>query len=240
MPGRAEGGPAVAVVIPAYQAALTIAGVVAATLRALPEAAVYVVDDGSRDKTGDRAGDNAGKGGRGVTVLTHPRNLGKGAALGTGIERALADGAQIIVTLDADGQHPPNELPRLVAPLAAGDADFVLGARARSAAMPFGRRCTNWLSAALASRIGGQRIPDAQTGFRAFSRGLALAVRPAAPRYDFETVFLLEALRRGFRVRSVPVPTIYDWGRSHFRPWADTWRVARVFTRYGSRMLFGR
>jgi glycosyltransferase involved in cell wall biosynthesis len=244
MPGRAEGSPAVAVVIPAYQAALTIAGVVAATLRALPEAAVYVVDDGSRDQTGDKAGE----GGRGmrVTVLTHPRNLGKGAALRTGIERALADGAHIVVTLDADGQHPPDELPRLVAPLARGDADFVLGARARSAAMPFGRRCTNWLSAALASRIGGQRIADAQTGFRAFSRGLALAVRPAALRYDFETVFLLEALERGFRVRSVPVPTIYDrgpggqGGRSHFRPWADTWRLARVFTRYGSRMLFGR
>jgi glycosyltransferase involved in cell wall biosynthesis len=259
VPGRAEGSPAVAVVIPAYQAAATIAGVVAATVRALPEAAVYVVDDGSRDQTGDkardRAGDTAGEGGRGVTVLTHPRNLGKGAALRTGIERALADGAHIVVTLDADGQHPPDELPRLVAPLARGDADFVLGARARSAAMPFGRRCTNWLSAALASRIGGQRIADAQTGFRAFSRGLALAVRPAALRYDFEAVFLLEALGRGFRVRSVPVPTIYDrgpggpggpggqggqGGRSHFRPWADTWRLARVFTRYGSRKLFGR
>jgi glycosyltransferase involved in cell wall biosynthesis len=241
MPVRAEGSAAVAVVIPAYRAASTITGVVTATLRALPGAAVYVVDDGSGDETGDKAGDAAGEGGRGrVTVLTHPRNLGKGAALRTGIARALADGAQIVVTLDADGQHPPDVLPRLVAPLARGDADLVLGARARTAAMPFGRRCTNWLSAALASRIGGQPIADAQTGFRAFSRAVAQAVRPAALHYDFETAFLLEALGRGFRVRSVPVPTIYDGVRSHFRTWADTWRVARVLTRYGSRILRGR
>jgi len=190
---------------------------------------VYVVDDGSRDKTGEKAG---GEGrGKGVTVLAHPRNLGKGAALRTGIARALADGARIVLTLDADGQHAPVELSRLLAPL--------LGARARTAAMPRGRRCTNWLSAALASRIGGQPIADAQTGFRAFSRAVAEAARPAGSGYDFETAFLLQALAQGFRVRSVPVATIYEGGRSHFRPWVDTWRVARVFARYGRRILLG-
>src|SRR2546427_12034152 len=162
MPGRAEDGAAVAVVIPAYEAADTIPGVVSGVLRAVPGAAVYVVDDGSRDKTGDKAGE--GGRGRGVTVLRHPRNLGKGAALRTGIARALADGARIVLTLDADGQHAPAELPRLLAPLARDEADLVLGARARTAVMPRGRRCTNWLSAALASRIGGQPIADAQTG----------------------------------------------------------------------------
>ena len=237
MPGRAEGGAAVAVVIPAYQAADTIPGVVGGVLRALPGAAVYVVDDGSRDETGDKAGE--GGRGKGVTVLTHPRNLGKGAALRTGIARALADGAGIVATLDADGQHAPAELPRLLAPLARGEADLVLGARARTAAMPRRRRCSNWLSAALASRIGGQPIADAQTGFRAFSRAVAQAAPPAGSRFDFETAFLLQALGRGFRVRSVPVSTIYEGGRSHFRSWADSWRVARVFARYGRRILLG-
>jgi len=237
MPGRAEDGAAVAVVIPAYEAADTIPGVVSGVLRALPGAAVYVVDDGSRDKTGDKAGE-VGRG-KGVTVLAHPRNLGKGAALRTGIGRALADGARVVVTLDADGQHAPAELPRLLAPLASDEADLVLGARARTAAMPWRRRCTNWLSAALASRIGGQPIADAQTGFRAFSRAVAHAVRPAGSRYDFETAFLLQALARGFRVRSVPVATIYDGGGSHFRSWADSWRLARVFARYGRRVVLG-
>src|SRR5437899_3147812 len=95
MPGRADGG--IAVVIPAYQAAATIGGVVTGVRHALPGVPVYVVDDGSGDETG-RAGRD-----QGATVLVHPRNLGKGAALRTGIARALADGAAMIVTLDADG-----------------------------------------------------------------------------------------------------------------------------------------
>src|SRR3989442_7859752 len=174
MPGRADGG--IAVVIPAYQAAATIGGVVTGVRHALPGVAVYVVDDGSGDETG-RAGRD-----QGATVVVHPRNLGKGAALPTGIARALADGAAMIVTLDADGQHPPEEIPRLVAPVAAQQADVVLGARARTRAMPFGRRCTNWLSAALASRIGGRGGPGARTGVPALTRpGGPLARPPPAP-----------------------------------------------------------
>src|SRR5206468_1714322 len=82
---------------------------------------------------------------------------------------ALAAGAEVIVTLDADGQHPPEQIPHLVVPIAEGRADLVLGARARSGAMPLERRLSNWLSARLASRIGGQAVSDAQTGFRAFT-----------------------------------------------------------------------
>jgi len=172
-------------------------------------------------------------------VLGHPRNLGKGAALATGIATALEDGAGVIVTLDADGQHPPEEIPRLVAPVAAGEAELVLGARARAGEMPLARRCTNWLSAALASRIGGRAVPDAQTGFRALSRHAAETVRPWQRGYDFETAFLLEALARGLAVRFIPVPTVYEGQPSHFRHWRDTWRLARVFTRYGRAIIFG-
>ncbi len=231
MPGRADR--TVAVVIPAYQAAATIAEVVSRTSRAVPGATVYVVDDGSTDDTS-----GAGRG-RGATVLVHPRNRGKGAALATGIAAALAGGADVIITLDADGQHPPEEIPGLAAPVLAGEADLALGARARTGAMPWGRRCTNWLSAALASRIGGVAVPDAQSGFRALSRRAAQAVRPGEQGYDFETAFLLAALGQGLRVRFVPVSTVYDGRPSHFRPWADTWRQARIFTRYGRAIIFG-
>ena len=231
MPGRADR--TVAVVIPAYQAAATIAEVVSRTSRAVPGATVYVVDDGSTDDTS-----GAGRG-RGATVLVHPRNRGKGAALATGIAAALAGGADVIITLDADGQHPPEEIPGLAAPVLAGEADVALGARARTGAMPWGRRCTNWLSAALASRIGGVVVPDAQSGFRALSRRAAQAVRPGEQGYDFETAFLLAALGQGLRVRFVPVSTVYDGRPSHFRPWADTWRQARIFTRYGRAIIFG-
>lgn len=212
----------VAVVIPAYQAAATIGEVVSQTLGILPDANLIVVDDGSADGTGE-----AGRG-KGTTVVTHPRNRGKGAALRTGLARARADGAEVIVTIDADGQHPAAEIPRLLQPIAAGAADLVLGARARNGAMPVSRRLTNWLSASVASRIGRQAIRDAQTGFRAFTRALAERVQPAGDRYEFEANFLLEALRAGYRVTSVEVPTIYG-GPSHFRYFGDTWRMVRAF-----------
>ena len=231
MPGRADR--AVAVVIPAYQAAATIAEVVSRTSRAVPGATVYVVDDGSTDGTraeGRRTG---------ASLLVHPRNRGKGAALATGIAAALEGGAGVIVTLDADGQHPPEEIPGVAAPVQAGDADLALGARARTGAMPWGRRCSNWLSATLASRIGGVAVPDAQSGFRALSRGVAQAVRPGEQGYDFETAFLLAALAHGFRVGFVSVSTVYAGRPSHFRHWADTWRQARVFTRYSRAIIFG-
>src|SRR5207302_83624 len=209
MPGRADRR--LAVVIPAYQAAATVAGVVARSRTSVPDACVIVVDDGSSDGTAAAA---AAAGG---LVLAHDTNLGKGAALRTGVADAAGRGATVIVTLDADGQHPPEDIPRLVAAVEQGGADLVLGARTRGGAMPPGRRVTNWLSAALASRIGGRPVPDAQTGFRAFTREIAEVVRPRESRYDYETAFLLQALARGARVASVAIPTVYGGATSHFR-----------------------
>jgi glycosyltransferase involved in cell wall biosynthesis len=236
MPGRAETATlqdGVAVVIPAYQAAATIADVVQRARRAALGAVVYVVDDGSTDATAEQGR------GSGAQVLVHGQNQGKGAALRTGMDRALADGAEIVVTLDADGQHLPEEIPRLVGPIARREADLVLGARARAGAMPWARRCTNWVAAALASRVGGVAVPDAQTGYRALARAVAEMIRPRERGYDFETAFLLAALAGGVRVRSVPVATIYEGRPSHFRLWGDTWRLAGVFTRYSRPIIFG-
>jgi len=219
-------------VIPAFQATATIGDVVTRARATLPEAQVIVVDDGSSDGTGDAARV------RGAAVVTHPRNRGKGVALRAGIARACADGVDVIVTLDADGQHPPEEIPRLLAPLAEGRADLVLGARRRDGVMPLSRRFTNWLSATLASRIAGQRLHDAQTGFRAFARAAVERIQPAGDRYEYEANFLLDALRAGYRVASVDVPTIYG-PRSHFRSWTDTWRMARAFARHAGRIVVG-
>ena len=229
MPGH--GNPQVAVVIPAYQAAATLGRVVAGVRNAAPHAQVLVVDDGSTDGTASDLPPEF--------VIRHPGNRGKGSALRTGIERALGSGATAIVTLDADGQHPPAEIPRLLEPILSGAADLVLGARARSGRMPIPRRVTNWVSSTLATRIGGVPVPDAQTGFRAFSRPLAEAVSPTEVRYDFEAAFLLAALVGRWRVASVSVPTIYDDARSHFRTGSDTWRMARVFWRHVGRILSG-
>ena len=218
----------VGVVIPAFQAAATIGDVVTRTRSAVTGGAteIIIVDDGSRDGTGEEGR------GTGATLVIHPRNRGKGLALRTGIAKACALGAAVIVTIDADGQHPPEEIPRLLQPIAEGRADLVLGARQRNHAMPLSRRFTNWLSASLASRIGGQQVRDAQTGFRAFTREVAERVQPLGDRYEFEANFLLDALRAGYRVDSVDVPTIYGvLARSHFRAWGDSWRMARAFAR---------
>ena len=222
----------VVVVIPAYQAAATIRDVITRTQATLPMAQIIVVDDGSTDGTGD-----AGRATR-TTLITHPRNRGKGAALRTGIRESTARGASVVVTIDADAQHPPEEIPRLLQPILEARSDLVLGARKRDQAMPISRRFTNWLSATLASRIGGQPVRDAQTGFRAFTREVAERVQPAGNRYEYEANFLLDALRAGFRVVSVDVPTIYG-ARSHFRAWGDTWRMARAFARHAGRIVAG-
>jgi glycosyltransferase involved in cell wall biosynthesis len=200
----------------------------------LPDAEVCVVNDGSRDNT-TTAAIRAG-----AELLSFPTNRGKGAALSAGVGRAVETGADVIVTIDADGQHPAADIPRLIEPVLAGQADLVLGARSRTGAMPPQRRLSNWLSSALVSRIAGNGIPDSQSGFRAFARRVAQHVQPDELHYDYELAFLLGALQAGFGVTSVPVATIYDGATSYFRTFADTWRIARVFARHGGGILRGR
>ncbi len=224
---------AVAVVVPAFRAAPTIAEVVGRVLRAVPDATVLVVDDGSDDDTATRAL------AAGAAVASHERNEGKGRALATGLEAAHAlAGMRYAVTLDADGQHPPERIPDLLAPLERGEADLVLGARRRArGVMPAGRRLTNWISSALVSRGVGARVADGQSGFRAMTRRVVEAVRPRGRRYEFETEFLFLAAESGFRIGAVEIPTVYAGETSHFRVVGDTLSIARVFLRHWRRIL---
>lgn len=233
MAARGDGATRLAVVIPAFRAATTIARVIAQARQAAPDARMVVVDDGSDDDT-PAVATNAG-----ADVITFPANRGKGAALEAGMANAVGQGAHVIITIDADGQHEAAAIGRLAEPVRAGRADIALGARARTRIMPLGRRFNNWLSATLVSRAAGYDVPDAQTGFRAVSRAVAERVRPSERRYDYELAMLLGALRAGFRVVSVPVTTIYDGAASHFRALSDTWRMARVFARHGPDIIRG-
>ncbi len=232
-PRTPPGPPSLAIVIPAFRAATALPGVLARARPAAPGAQVIVVDDGSGDATASVAAE------AGALVVRHPENQGKGRALASGLAAAVVAGADLVVTMDADGQHAPEAIPLLLAALHERNWDLVVGSRERTGGMPRSRQMSNWLSSALLSRAVGFRIPDSQSGFRAMRRRVAETVRPSGPRYEFETEFLLQAARRGFRIGAVPVATVYDGAPSHFRYGADTVALAAVFLRHWRGVLLG-
>lgn len=212
------------VVIPALDAAGTIGDVVTGVRRALPAADVVVVNDGSTDPT-ERVAEAAG-----ARVVSFPTNRGKGAALRAAFASALEDGADAVLTVDADGQHDTTVAPQIVAALA--DADVVVGVRRRMGTrMPMLRRFSNTLSSWAISRCAGMRLPDTQSGFRAIRAEVLRRVQPLGDRYEFETDFLILAARSGFHIAGVPIPTIYG-APSHFRNLEDAARVASIIWRH--------
>ncbi len=207
-------------VIPAYRAERTLPGVLTEVRRALPHARIIVVDDGSPDATAAVAKDFAD------WTIRLAANCGKGAALRAGFEEVLRAGDDVVLTLDADGQHDPAYAPALIAAL--DGADVVIGARARAgSSMPLRRRMTNAMASAAIARVAGIRLWDTQSGFRAIRRSVLERVRARGDRYEYETDFLIRAARAGFRVCNAAVPTVYG-SVSHFRGMSDSARIVRT------------
>jgi glycosyltransferase involved in cell wall biosynthesis len=215
----------VAAVIPAYQAAPSVGEVVRGTLAVLPE--VLVVDDGSTDATAEVARQ------AGARVLSLPVNRGKGTALAIAFADLFGRGATGVVTLDADGQHLPAEIPKLLA-AAAPDADLVLGVRDHLFdGMSRVRRVANRISSRAISLAAGAPLADVQTGFRFYSRRLHERIGFPAGRFEAESAVVVRAARAGFSVIAVPVHLGFADGRttSHFRPLIDSLRIAVAVTR---------
>ena len=218
--------PRVACVIPAFNAAPTLASVIAGVRASVENVFVIAVDDGSSDRTADVVTAHAD-----AKVLFR-RNEGKGAALRAGFAEALDRRADVVLTIDADGQHDPAFAPALID--AIQHADVAIGARERSASMPAGRRLTNQLSAMAVKYCVGQPIDDAQSGFRAIRPTVVAEIRPTGNRYEFETEFLILAARRGYTLSFVNVPTTYGTPvPSQFRPIRDSARIVRTLWRFG-------
>jgi glycosyltransferase involved in cell wall biosynthesis len=217
----------VAALIPAYHAADTVAAVVVGARAHC--ARVLVIDDGSDDETAARAA------AAGAEVLRHAENAGKGAALTTGLRALAGAGVARALTLDADGQHLPAEMPVL---LTASDAEpqaIVVGVR-RKAGHTIARlnRFGNWIADRLLRLVAGRVLPDTQSGFRVYPVATTLALGVAGTRFDFETEVLLRAARRGVALVGVPVEVYYPPVAervSHFRPGRDTLRIIATVLR---------
>jgi glycosyltransferase involved in cell wall biosynthesis len=162
-----------------------------------------VVDDGSEDATG-RVAARAG-----ARVVRHAISLGKGAALRTGCDVAMAAGCDFIALMDADGQHRAADLPALVWPLTQARADLALTYRSFTADMPAAMRVGNWGLSSAFFVLFGARFRDTQCGLRAFSAEAYSRLRWQSNDYAVETEMLIRAARLGLRVAEAPIDTVY-------------------------------
>jgi glycosyltransferase involved in cell wall biosynthesis len=215
------------ILIPAWNEGNRIAPVIEGALQHLP---VMVVDDGSTDQTANIARS------MGTRVIEHGENRGKGVALQTGFEHALRMGCTAVLTMDADGQHAPEDIPLFLSAFQTSKADLIIGNRDWREA-PFPRSWTNPFGSWLISQILKVPIYDSQSGFRLHSRRLLETVHLTNPGFALETEIIIQAVRWGLKIGWVPIRTLYDVGEiSYFHPIHDSLDFFRML-RYAIRLM---
>jgi len=219
------------VVIPAFEEEAAIGDVVRRVAEAGPWLEILVVDDGSGDATAERAE------AAGARVIRHPYNKGNGAAVKTGLRSARGE---VVLLMDADGQHDPGDMRRLVEPI--GTWDMVIGAR-RASDQSLLRAAGNAVFNGLASWLSGIRIPDLTSGFRAARRERMLEVLHLLPNgFSYPTTSCLALLKAGHNVRFEPIRAHRRIGRSKIRPLRDGVRflliILKIVTLYSPLKVF--
>ena len=231
-----------AAIIPAYREEKHIGDIVRRTRQQLDH--VLVVDDGSNDQTARRARE------AGAEVIVHSQNHGKGEAIKTGLRHWLDRQFTRVIILDSDGQHLPEEIDRFIAAAvtfgapepgaeaAAADPTFLfVGNRMNNpTGMPFLRRVVNRYMSGQISGLCGQKIPDTQCGFRMLDRQLIPELLGGGKRFDYETEMLIIASRKGYRIESVPITTIYSDEVSKISPARDAISFFKLIRRYRKRL----
>lgn len=206
------------VLVPAYNEAHAVAGLIEALQQQAPWREILVIDDGSTDGTGDRAGR------AGARVVRHPYNKGNGAAVKTGLRHAVGD---YVLIVDADGQHQPQDTLRLVSQLK--EYELVVGARASESQASWSRRIGNGLLNRLASYLTGQFIPDLTSGFRAARRDCMLEFLHLLPNgFSTPTTTTMAFIRAGYSIRFEPIVAAQRTGTSKIRFASDGARFVLI------------
>ena len=221
----------IAVIIPALNAAKSI-GPIVADAKSFVDT-VVIIDDGSSDGTGDRARE------AGAQVIRHEVNRGKGSALRTGFRWAIEQGLDGVITLDADGQHLPRQIPEFIEQRRATGADLIIGGRAHlfDGMLPR-RRMANRFSAWAVAKASRTKIKDSQSGFRFYSTHLLREIPLRSEGFDMETEVIIRAGVRGLKVIQIPIDLGFVDGlsTSHYKPLMDTLRIA--WTGFRARFLW--
>lgn len=215
----------VCAVIPAYNAEKSVGVLIEKLKEHIPLENIVVVDDGSTDATYEAAVDS------GVNVLKLDKNYGKGRALKVGFEFAKINNYNAVLTLDADLQHDPGEIPKFFDKFKEG-FDMVVGNRMKNLKpMPIERIFSNKTTSFLISLRTKQRIPDSQCGFRLIDMKVIQEINAKSDGFEFESEFLIKALLAGFKVGFVDIKTIYNGERSYIKHLDDTFRFVAIYLR---------
>jgi len=203
--------------IPSYNEANTVGGITK-DLKACGMT-VYVIDDGSTDRTAAVAQ------AAGAIVISQPKNMGKGAALGEGFKRVLKDGFDATLVMDGDGQHQVKDVDKFLARMKDTGSDIIIGNRmADTASMPYIRVITNRFMSNLISRISKANIPDSQCGFRLIKKAVLEKIELESSNYETESELIIKAARAGFKIESVQIAAVYRNEKSRINPVLDTIR----------------
>lgn len=221
----------ICVLIPSYNESKTIGSLVARIKAKGLD--VVVVDDGSIDRTAEIAKES------GAYVLAHQHNKGKGASLKEGFRYILAHDYDAVITMDGDDQHSPSDIPRFIDAASEPNVNMIVGNRMISSkGMPLIRWITNNLMSFLISIICQRNIRDSQCGFRLIKKEVLKELNPISSNYEIESETIIEAHHKGFKIKFIPIQTIYTEESSQINPAVDTIRFFRSILKIFCPFLF--